>query len=215
MEFRKPMAAAAASALALGIGVWQPAQADHFTDLLRSYLDSRISSRGRFVPNNAAVITTVDNGIANYRREISSGLASGRLTPDEAARLQAELDHIIALRDTYMLDGGYTSFEAQSMVDTFNRMNSLIATELSDRDTAISVWPYGRQYPRYGANARSVSRFQDRLDARISAALAQGTITRWQANRMRWEARRIENRVIDGEMSPGEAMRRLITLDRR
>jgi len=143
MSQRQSFVLMAACGLVLSLASAPAAHAQGWMDMLQGYTGGRHYHGGNVLPNSWSVQRTVDSGIDNYYNELSRGVSSGRLTPGEASMLQGELNNIINMRNQFMADGGYSGAEANQMVAAFNRMNSLIGSQLNNSDVAGGAW-YGR-----------------------------------------------------------------------
>lgn len=215
MTARQPLVLSAAIGLALTLASAPAVQAQNLLDILRGYVNSHRHSGGRILPNSASVQYTVDSGISNYYNEISSGVASGRLTAGEEAALRHELNLLIAMRDRFMSDGGYSGAESNEMVAAFNRLNGMIAASLNNGNVAFGRPWGGGAYPTFD----SVVSLQARVRARINRAAANGSISAAQTFQLRSEyqqiARQLNRRTMSGNLNAHPTVRRLIALDRR
>jgi len=199
----------------LGISFSQPAHANDVLSWLTNYVENRPHSN-RFLIQQTAFRQNVDTGISDYSNQISAGMASGRLTFDEASELDEELSQIIALRSSFMKDGAYSESEAHRMVDALTTMNNLIATASTNTKVAMPGETFRNGYQ---SDDNDIASLQARVRSRINRALASGSITPDQATLLRHEynliSRDIDRHAGRNSVAANQAIRRLGTLDRK
>ena len=78
----------------------------------------------------------VDSRIASQQQRIESGKSSGKLTQNEANRLQKREDKIVAATTKARADGNLTRGEASRINNMQNRQQKAIANQTNDRQRA-------------------------------------------------------------------------------
>lgn len=216
---KRRIAIAVAALIGLSTAVISPANAasdlEKVLRLLGGYSDTY--SGGTLVPNQATVQANVNTGLTNLAAQISAGVSSGQLTLDEQATLNAELNRLRSLHTSYMVDGGYSAFEVETMLSGFNSMNSLLATNLNNGiNIAGSTTTSGNLYM---GDYNSVINLRNSLRTRINTAVANGDLTVAEANMLRAEFNRISSqlnrRTLRGNLNYNPLVRRLTALDHR
>jgi hypothetical protein len=121
----------------------------------RNLLNSLLGRPGINTSTHGIIQSNFATRQAQLRSQISTAVASGRLSASAAASLIAELDQINAREHTALASGGISQGEANELVamfgDVTTRLNSLLGS------TAINPYdpygrygnPYGRSYNRY------------------------------------------------------------------
>lgn len=82
----------------------------------------------------------IDNTQDRLQSRIQGGIASGRLTPNEAARLQAKFNQIANLEAQLRASGNRLSFgERQRLNFELANLNQSVSYELNDRNTTRHI----------------------------------------------------------------------------
>jgi len=127
---------------------------------------------------------------AELDKKISDGLASGKLTADEAQQLKQEFNRIAdreaALRES---SGHFTTDERLSLLIDLERLNTQIELKMNDSQTASSE--------------NRVSGWRDAIESKISEALAQGKLSPLEAQQFKSGLTRIQTLIRDMEASDG------------
>lgn len=200
----------------VGAASIQSASADSITTFLRNYLDLPSTVHSGFAQNQGLIQSNINTGLSRTSSEISSGVASGRLTPSEAATLNAELNRVTSLHNSFMADGGYTNIEVQQILSAFNNMNNLVASYLNNNDIASGTTFGGITMP---SDWQSVISLQTSIRNKIRDGLDDGTLSPAEARMLRSEyyqiSRRLQRRQMWGNPDVSPFVRQLVVLDRR
>lgn len=135
-------------ALAALIGVTAtPANAQNIWNLLGG--SSRNSTGNAQVQN--VMSSNFSTRQQQLRSQISSAVASGTMHPNSASQLSAQLDQINSMTAAYA-GGGFTSSEAQQIVDAFTNVTNQVVASTSTYSGYPTTYsnPYG--YNQYAPN---------------------------------------------------------------
>lgn len=200
-----------------------------FGDLLRNYL-------GNANPSQAAASQDVIKSNMNTRQaqlesEISAGVASGQITPQEETDLRADLNRIASLQGSYLADATLTNMEVQSMLNELTnfsaRLNAYMTNTTANANSSYRGNQWFRDYFRRGQSgdyASNQSIMQSNIDAR-QAQIDSSIMTALQTGRLNWndgqnfrnELNRIANSenlaLADGRLDYSESRQILTDLD--
>lgn len=136
---------------------------------------------------------TIDNRIAEAQRRIDVGKQRGQLTPDEANRLQANLNAIKERVTRYRRDGLLSGNERAKIHEMLTNLEERIHSERTDDETAKRDF---------------FERRIDELQRRIDTGVRQGQLTRDEARQLQAAMNRIKEREMryraDGQLTNDE-----------
>ena len=143
---------------------------------------------------------------ASLDSRIDVGVANGSLTAAEAAQLRAEFRGIAQLEAQYRASNGLSPAERADLDTRFDRLSTRVALNRNDNQNRPAANMAGQ-----GVNER-----QANLDQRIDTGVANGALTRVEANQLRRELQGIarleaQYRVSGRSLSRAERL----DLDRR
>lgn len=224
-----------ASTLALAsiITLAAPSFAFDVNDLLRGYLGVNTnnlsnSTEQNVIRNNFATRQT------QLKDQVTAGVTSGQLTPQEETELRADLSRIDTLESNYLADGKLDNMEVQSILNEFTNFSIKIQSYISNSTVVANTVPaYGtsgngwyRRHLRGSGDQHIQNRVQFQADidtkqAQIDAAITQGTssgLLNWnETANLRAELNRINTQEIslsaDGHLSYRDAKQLTDSLD--
>lgn len=186
--------------------------------------------------NQVQIQTNVQTGLANLQSQLQTGINNGSITASEAASINAELARVTAMHNSFLY-GGYTNDEVSQVLSSFTQLNSMIASATAGGYSgSIGTLPYGNygnygnhNYGNYGnhnygnsayfGDYNSVISLRSSVQSRINAGVANGSLTRAEADQLRWEltqiSRQINRRQMAGNLNNNPIVRRLSNLDSR
>jgi hypothetical protein len=114
---------------------------------------------------------------AQLERRIDNGVRTGAITRAEAVRLRSEFRRIDMLEQQYRRSGGgLTQWERQDLDRRFDELSRSVREDRNDRDHR--GW-------------ESINQRQAALDRRIEAGIRSGSLTRNEADKLRYQYREI------------------------
>ncbi len=120
----------------------------------------------------------------NLDQRIDAGVRNGTLTRNEAARLRADFRDLAQLEAQYRASNGLSYAERQDLDRRFDALSARIRSERNDGQVQGGI---------NGPNGgwQSINQRQRALDARIDAGLRDGSLSRREADGLRYEFREI------------------------
>lgn len=205
------------------------AMAADFGDLLRNYL-------GSASPNQAAASQDVIKSNMNTRQaqlesEISAGVASGQVTPQEESDLRNDLNRIGGLQGSYLADGVFSNTEVQSLLNEMTNFSSRLNAYMTNTTTTGTGSYRGNQWFRdyfrkgqtgdYASNQgimqSNIDARQAQLDSSIMEGLNSGHLNWNDGQTLRNELNRIAHSeylaLADGKLDYSESRQLMTDLD--
>jgi hypothetical protein len=157
--------------------------------------------------NQAQIRSNISLGMNNLQNSISQAIAAGQLDSVEQANLRAQLNRIEDMDNSFSADGVYSQSEVSQLLSEFTNMNNSLSVAISTSAGGSigsrygngygNSYNYGRTYSNInsGIGYGNLSNMRTRISADISTALANGRISRYQANRMRNELNTLSYRM--------------------
>lgn len=217
MQFRKTLLGLSAVALTAGFGFGQPVQANDALDYLNQYFGGVNNSLNY---SEAERMTRADGERAKVDDRVSSALSTGRITPVQAADLEAQLRNNRTLQMQFAEDGRFSFSDNERIMAALNEIESRLQNSIT---TNIVINPrpgYGRwQAPRGFVARTDVDQLEARIATRIEQGRHNGRLTSGEAGQLRSElnnirARKHQMATTEGYLSFAESQRLLNRLSR-
>ena len=245
MKKHSNSAIAATFALAMAFSLIPPAQAQNFQSILRNALGGG-GGNGFVNPNQAMIQSNIDTGLANMSNDVNVKLRGGDISSIQANALRDEINRMSSMRDSFMGDGVLSNAEVQQMLSAFTNFNTMMtgAVSVGPNSTGAQVGygdrfgdrygdrfgsrSYNRVYrrgdggfinPSFGSGA-TVASYRAQVGARLDQAIANRTLSGYQARQFRDEFNELNTRVsgrrfLRRDPNSDPDVQQLISLDRR
>jgi hypothetical protein len=217
----KHVAACMAALFGISTVAIAPADAQNLNSILRNL---GLRGGGSSV-NEAQVQSNIQVGMNNISNQIQAGIRDGRLTVDEQAMLNAEMNRISNMHSSFSLNG-YTNAEVQEILSAFTNLNNMLSTALNNANTTIGFGGYNQynynnpsNYLGYPTSYNNVLSLRNKISNDINLAVSRGHLSASQAASLRAELRdinqSINNRTVRGNLNINPLVRRLVSLEQR
>jgi len=159
-----------------------PAFAIDFDSLVRSFTGGNTGATSSFSQN--FIRTNLNAKRTQLETDITSGIASGQLTSDEAADLRNDLNKITMDDSSFSSDANLTRYETQNLIDQYEAASRKLNAYLTNVAANTSViggatGDTGQWFKRYGHGKRSANQAErrariDTLQAEIGSLISTG-----------------------------------------
>lgn len=159
-----------------------PAFAIDFDSLVRTFTGGNTGASSSFSQN--FIRTNLNAKRTQLETDITSGIASGQLTTDEANDLRADLNKISIDDSSFSADANLTRFETQNLIDQYEAVSRKLNAYLTNSATNASVIgggtaDSGQWFRRYGHGRNSASQAErrariDTLQAEVGSLISTG-----------------------------------------
>jgi hypothetical protein len=189
----------AVAAVALGVCLSQPAQADNVLNYVQDYFGG-VNNDINY--KEAQRMTSLDQDRAEVDSRIGAALANGRISSIQAADLRAQLRNNRMLEFQLARDGRFSFSDNARISSSLSTINASVQNAIA---TNVRVMPRFR--PGYNPTGfvarRQLDELQRRLSMRIHNGRRDGSLTRYEAESLQSELAAIEARKNEMMSSNG------------
>ncbi len=159
-----------------------PAFAIDFDSLVRAFTGGNTGATSSYSQN--FIRTNLNAKRTQLETDITSGIASGQLTSDEATDLRNDLNKISMDDSSFSSDANLTRYETQNLIDQYEAASRKLNTYLTNTATNSSVIggataDSGQWFRRYGHGRNAANQAErrariDTLQAEIGSLISTG-----------------------------------------
>jgi len=159
-----------------------PAFAIDFDSLVRAFTGTNTGATSSYSQN--FIRTNLNAKRTQLETDITSGIASGQLTTDEATDLRNDLNKISMDDSSFSSDAQLTRYETQNLIDQYEGVSRKLNAYLTNTATNTSVIgggtaDSGQWFKRYGHGKNSANQAErrariDTLQAEVGSLISTG-----------------------------------------
>ncbi len=159
-----------------------PAFAIDFDSLVRAFTGGNTGATSSYSQN--FIRTNLNAKRTQLETDITSGIASGQLTSDEATDLRNDLNKISMDDSSFSSDANLTRYETQNLIDQYEAASRKLSAYLTNTATNTSVIgggtaDSGQWFRRYGHGRNAANQAErrariDTLQAEIGSLISTG-----------------------------------------